>query len=177
MRRRDLLAGLGGVAVVGVGGYVALTRAGGDVEPVEIDLFEAPGSPGGTMQVPLAQTTTVIDLFATTCPPCKPTIDRLTAATPDAEDVQFVSVTAEYLGEKDAGGSGGKTRADVIEWWDAHGGPWPVGHDPEAVLFGRLDAGTLPHTVVIDARGNIVWTHTGVPESERVRAAIAEARG
>ncbi|WP_136689917.1 TlpA family protein disulfide reductase [Halorhabdus amylolytica] len=170
MRRRELLAGLGGAAVVGAGGYIALSSAGGDVTPVEVDLFDTPGSPGGEMTVPVPGQTTVVDLFATTCPPCKPALDSLSSVESDARDVQFVSVTGEYLGD-----ASDRTRSDVIEWWRTHGGRWPVGHDAQNALSSRFDATGLPFTAVVDATGSIVWSHTGVPDADRVDQAIDEA--
>lgn len=170
MRRRELLAGLGGAAVVGAGGYVALSSAGGDVAPVEVDLFDAVGSPGGEMTVPVPGQVTVVDLFATTCPPCKPALDALASARPDTDDVQFVSVTGEYLGD-----ASDRTRGDVIEWWEVHGGRWPVGHDAENTLSSRFEATGLPFTAVVDAGGSIVWSHTEVPDADRVSRAIDDA--
>ena len=177
MRRRDLLAGLGGAAVVGAGGFVALSGSDGrTVDPVDVDLFDTPESQGGVLGVPIAGHTTVIDLFSTTCPPCKPAIDRLITAKPEADDVQFVSVTTEYLDGEQPGSDGNKTRADVIDWWATHGGPWPVGHDKSGLLFNRLQATAIPKTVVVDPGGTIVWSHSGVPDPDRVGDAIDEAR-
>ncbi|WP_135662595.1 TlpA family protein disulfide reductase [Halorhabdus rudnickae] len=170
MRRRELLAGLGAAAVVGAGGYVSLSSVGGDVAPVEVDLFDTAGSPGGEMTVPVPGKTTVVDLFATTCPPCKPALDTLDTVESDVKDVQFVSVTGEYLGD-----ASDRTRGDVIEWWRTHGGRWPVGHDAENVLSRRFDATGLPFTAVVDAAGSVVWSHAGVPNADRLSRAIDDA--
>lgn len=171
VRRRELLAGLGGAAIVGSGGYVALASSdGAGVDPVAIDLFETRGSQGGELTVPVAGKITVVDLFATTCPPCKPALAALSEARPDAADVQYVSVTGEYIDGST------RTREDVIEWWETHGGHWPVGHDAENRLMDRLDAGAIPFTAVVDPEREITWSHTGVPDAERVRRAIATAR-
>ena len=170
MRRRELLAGLGGAAVVGAGGYLAVSSGGSDIQPVEIDVFDAPGSPGGELLVPVPGKPTVVDLFATTCPPCKPALDALAASRSDAGTVQFVSVTGEYLGD-----ASDRTRADILEWWAVHGGAWPVGHDAENALMNRFEASALPFTAVVDPAGVVVWEHTGVPDSERVKQAIETA--
>ncbi|MFB6202483.1 MAG: TlpA family protein disulfide reductase [Halorhabdus sp.] len=171
MRRRELLSGLGGAAVLGAGGYVALSSDSTHITPVEVDLFEVSGSPGGAMSVPVAGTTTVVDLFATTCPPCKPALDALATAHDDATDVTFVSVTGEYISP-----GSGRTRADVIEWWRTHGGRWPVGHDAENALLRQFGVSAIPFTAVVDPAGSVVWTHTGVPSAARVSEAIANAR-
>ncbi|WP_181686187.1 TlpA family protein disulfide reductase [Halorhabdus salina] len=169
MRRRDLLAGLGGAAVVATGSYVALSGASGDVDPVTVDLFDTAESSGKTMQAPTPGELTVLDLFATTCPPCVPALDALSNARADAGDVQFLSVTSEYLG-------GGRTRTNVTDWWAEHGGHWPVGYDKEGRLMRQLDVGSLPHTAVIDSRGNVAWSHTGVPDANRIHEAIEQVR-
>jgi thiol-disulfide isomerase/thioredoxin len=177
MRRRELLAGIGGAAVVGVSGYLALSSedggpTGGDrrrLESVDVETFETTHTPGETVSVPVDGSVTVIDLFATWCQPCKPALEELQAVHENSTDVQFVSVTNEVLG-------GDLSRADVIAWWEEFGGPWPVGHDPDGTLLARLGTSALPYTAVADPDGRIVWAEKGVPDAQRVTEAIATGR-
>jgi len=177
MRRRELLAGIGGAAVVGAGGYLALSPTntgaiesdGRQIDPVDVETFETSNSPDGDLTVPVEGSVTVIDLFATWCQPCKPALEALRTVQRDHPDVQFVSVTNEVL-------SGDLSRADVIRWWDEYGGPWPVAHDPDGTLLARLGTSTLPFSAVADPDGRIVWSETGVPDPQRVSEAIDDAR-
>lgn len=178
MRRRELLAGLGGAAVVGAGGYLSLSLAdsgsiaSGDpepIEPVDVEPFETPHTPGETLTVPIDGSVTVIDLFATWCQPCKPALKALREVHRDTDDVRFVSVTNEVL-------SSDLSRADVIAWWKQYGGPWPVAHDPEGALLARLGTSTLPFSAVADPEGRIVATETGIPDPAGLNEAIVAAR-
>jgi len=175
VQRRELLAGLSGGAVVGVGGYVAFsadsggTARGEQIDPVAVDPFETPSSPDDALSVPIAGSVTVIDLFATWCQPCKPALEELRTVQAAETDVQFVSVTNEVL-------SGDLSRADVIAWWEEFGGPWAVGHDPEGTLLARLGTSALPYTAVADPDGRIVWAEKGVPDTQQVTEAITDAR-
>ncbi|WEL21665.1 TlpA disulfide reductase family protein [Halorhabdus sp. BNX81] len=169
MRRRDLLAGVGGAAVVGAGGYLAVSTDDGRIDPVAVDTFETPNSAASELRVPVEGQVTVVDLFATWCQPCKPALDALRTVQAETTDIAFVSVTNEVLG-------GELSRDDVLAWWDAYGGAWPVGHDPEGSLLASLGASTLPYTAVVDPNGRVVWAETGVPDPERVSQAIDDAR-
>ncbi|WEL17789.1 Thioredoxin [Halorhabdus sp. SVX81] len=169
MRRRDFLAGVGGAAIVGAGGYLAVSTDDGRIDPVAVDTFETPNSAAAELRVPVEGQVTVVDLFATWCQPCKPTLDALRAVQAETTDVAFVSVTNEVLGRE-------LSRGDVLAWWDAYGGAWPVGHDPEGSLLASLGASTLPYTAVVDPSGRVVWAETGVPDPQRVSQAIADAR-
>jgi len=169
MRRRELLAGVGGAAVVGAGGYLALTAGEERIDPTVIDLFDTSTTAGAELRVPVNGEVTVVDLFATWCQPCKPALDALRTVQAETTDVAFVSVTNEVLG-------GELSRDDVLAWWDAYGGAWPVGHDPEGSLLASLGASTLPYTAVVDPSGRVVWAETGVPDPERVSQAIDDAR-
>ncbi|CCQ32432.1 Redoxin domain protein [Halorhabdus tiamatea SARL4B] len=177
MRRRELLAGIGGAAVVGGSAYLAFSPSnsgaiesdGRQIDPVDVETFETANSPDGELTVPVEGSVTVIDLFATWCQPCKPALEALRTVHRDNTDVQFVSVTNEALG-------GDLSRADVLAWWDEFGGPWAVGHDPEGTLLARLGTSALPFSAVANPDGRIVWAEKGVPEPERVDEAISAAR-
>ncbi|MEF8825395.1 MAG: TlpA disulfide reductase family protein [Halapricum sp.] len=174
MRRRTFLTSIGGAGVVGTAGCLGTGSLSGPddgdtIDPVTVTTFDAPGSDAGEITVPQSGTVTVIDMFATWCGPCKPTIDRLATAR-DRLDVPatFVSVTSEVFDD-----SFGKD--DAVAWWDEHGGPWTVGHDPDSTLMTRLGVTGLPTTVVTDAEGTVVWTHTGEPDAEWVVDAVRSA--
>lgn len=158
MKRREVIAGLGSLAVLGGGAALAFgTGDGGSegVEPLDIETLDAPGSTAGTISVPERGRVTVLELFATWCGVCESTMPELAEAHEAVGDeVQFVSVTNEPLGET-------VTREDVAEWWTDHGGNWTLGVDDDLELTQRLDATGVPHTVVFDADNRIAWQHHG----------------
>ena len=179
MRRRDLVAGLGGVVALGTAGWYAVAgngagnvAAGDDtgIEPVTVETLDAPHSDAGTMTVPVPDSVTVIDVFATWCAGCDDQLRSLAEAREQVnEDVQFVSVTNEAIG-------GGLTRADIREFWREHAGRWPVGLDDGGKLTTRLEARSLPHTAVTDSAGRVVYAEQGVTSPDAIVSAIQQAR-
>jgi thiol-disulfide isomerase/thioredoxin len=180
MRRRDFVAGLGGVVALGAAGWYAVAgngagnvAAGDDetgVEPVTVETLDAPHSDAGTMTVPVPGSVTVVDVFATWCAGCDDQLRSLARAREQVDgSVRFVSVTNEAIG-------GGLTRDDIREFWREHAGRWPVGLDDEGKLTTRLEARNLPHTAVTDPSGRVVYAEQGVTSPDAVVSAIQQAR-
>ena len=158
MRRREYIAGGVGLAAVLAGGaYVTLgDRGPGEVTPVEVDLLDIEGSPSGTLTVPAPGTYTVLDLFSYTCLACPPQMDNLrTAKAKLGDTAQFVSLHPVSLIDDL------ENPAPVFEFWEKHGGPWPVGLDPEDHFHEAFGNPSHPYTAVIDPDGNVVWSETG----------------
>jgi thiol-disulfide isomerase/thioredoxin len=173
VKRRELLAGLGALGVVGAGGAVAYTDlsfTGTDdvkgVEPVELQRFDAPGSPPGTETVPEPGRVTFLELFATWCGICQRNMEPLgEAAAAVGDDVQFVSVTSEPVGQT-------LQPEDVVEWFTDLGGNWRLAHDDDLDLSRRLSAGEVPHAFVFDAENRVTWDHIGYTDADTVIGAI-----
>lgn len=173
MQRRDMLAGLGSLAALGAGAAVAFDTVGqtqGDIEPIDVETLDAPGSEASTVTVPERGRVTFVELFATWCTVCQSMMPRV-AEVHDAVggDVQFLSVTNEPLGNT-------VTREDVVEWWDDHGGEWTVGVDADLELTRRLDASGVPYAVVFDEDNRVVWQHRGRTTAENLETKIREQR-
>lgn len=171
MRRRDLIVGLGGLATVG---GAALTLGSTDptgIDPVEIEIVDAPGSTPGTVIVPEPGRVSVVEFFATWCSVCAASMPALRVVH-DAvgDDIQFISVTNEPLGHA-------ITREDVAGWWIEHEGNWPVGLDTDLTLTERLDAAGVPTLVVLDPDNHITYTHVGEPDGDEVCEQIRNAGG
>lgn len=170
MRRRELLAGVLGLGVLG--GGAALANSGTSfindegIAPVQVETLDAPGSEPGTMLVPEPDTVTVVDVFRTSCTECKPQLEQL-RTTHDAvgDRATFVSVTNAVLG-------GSLTRDDITDWWREYGGPWPVAVDNEGQVTQAVGATGLPFTAIVDATGEVAWTHLGVADGESVAEAV-----
>ena len=175
MRRRDLLAGVTSVGVLGAAGAVALggvPSIGGDdgegraaPEPMSIETIEAPGSEPGEIEVPAAGRPTFVDFFATWCGPCETQMPALAEANDRVGgDVRFVSVTSEGISE-----------GEIVEWWETHGGDWSLGRDRTAELAARYNQPGLPYAVAIDASGTIRWSEPGAKTADELVAGIERA--
>ena len=180
MRRRELLAGAAGLGVLGVGAATVYgdfdvsdrngeeTDTEGDIEPVTLPRIEARGSPPGEEEVPEAGRVTFVELFATWCSICKANMDPMGEAAAQLEDVQFVSVTNEPVGQTVAVES-------VVEWWDEFDGDWHLAHDADLELTRRLDATEIPHAAVFDEDNALVWESTGYKNTETILDAVEAA--
>lgn len=182
MRRREILAGLGSAGVVVGGSAVAvyglpsaddLRGAESDdepPEPLEIETVDAPGSDAGTVEIPDLGRVTFIDLFGTWCGPCIEQMPALAEANERiGDEILFCSVTNEAVGP-----DGAITEAELVEWWDEHGGNWTLGLDPAAELTARYPGG-VPRGVAIDASGRVQWAESGIKTADELVSGIEQA--
>ncbi|SFB94303.1 Redoxin [Halobiforma haloterrestris] len=190
MQRRDILAGLGSVGIIGGAGVAAVYGLptgddfgdgadgstgddgsdggdGGDsYDSVEIETVDAPGSEAGTVLVPATDRPTFVDFFGTWCPPCKEQMPALAEAHERiGDEVLFISITSESVGE-----DGMVTEAELVEWWDEHGGQWTVGLDPAAQLSYRVTS--YPTAMTIDTSGRIRWSDSGIKTADEIVSKI-----
>jgi thiol-disulfide isomerase/thioredoxin len=171
VKRRELLAGLGSVAVLGGAGLVA-TGVGPDlggagssadsIEPVTLDTVDAPGSRDGQVTLPADDQPTFVDFFGTWCAPCIEQMPALAAAEDRVGDeVRFVSVTTEDVG-------GALSEEAVADWWREHDGDWLVAADVTAELAAKLNVGGYPTAVVLDAKRRIQWSESGTHSADEL---------
>jgi len=179
MRRRAFLAGVGAAGTAGLAGCGAVRDLAGDsgsdgtgsVDGVTLATIDARGSSEGEVTVPTTGSPMLVDLFATWCTPCKPTLDNLAAARGQvSESVVYVSATDEALTED-------FTTEDIAAWWADHGGEWTVAHDEGSALRREVGATRNPTSVLFDTEGQEVWRHTGIPETETVVSEIEAVTG
>jgi len=174
MKRRQVVAALAGLGLTGasalaVSGRLPGLGSAGSGLPLRVETIDARGSTAGEARVPAADAPTVVDLFATWCAPCKEQMDALSTVHGEYGDrVAFVSVTNERIG-------GTLSREDVREWWRENEGDWTVGLDPESDLMAALGASGLPYLAVVDASGEVRWTHAGVASTATLRREIERA--
>jgi len=174
MNRRRVLTALAGAGLTGGSLWAArngLGSSAGEGLPVSVETLAARGSTAGAARVPAAETVTVVDLFATWCPPCREQMPALAETHAEYGDrVAFVSVTNERVG-------GTLTRDDLREWWRANGGDWTLGLDPESDLLAALGASGIPYLAVLDPSGTVRWTHGGVASAAAIGRAVEAALG
>jgi len=176
MRRRELLAGVGSVGVLGAAGAIALRGVpsiGDDQEsdgettrdPIRLETIDAPGSEAGEIAIPAGGQSTFIDFFATWCAPCEAQMPALAEANDRiGDEVFFVSVTTEGLSE-----------AEIVEWWEEHDGNWPLARDPTTELAARYNPPGYPHAVAIDDAGTVQWSSSGQKTAEEFVDGIERA--
>jgi len=173
MRRRDALAGLGALGILGAGGAVAFGQLGDSegqrVEPLGLPRIDAPGSPPGTETIPETGRVTYVSMFATWCSICERKMGPLGEAAAAVDDVQFVSVTTEPVGQT-------VDPQTVVDWWVDNNGAWPVAHDEALELSRRLGASNVPYSAVLDADNRLTWADRGYATAEEILAHIREAR-
>ncbi|AFZ74466.1 TlpA family protein disulfide reductase [Natronobacterium gregoryi] len=186
MRRRDVLAGLGSLGILGGAGAVAVyglpstndisndegddgSEDGERYEQVKLETVDAPGSEAGQVVVPAPNRPTFIDFFGTWCPPCKEQMPELAEAHERiGDEVLFVSITSESVGE-----DGPLTEAELVEWWGENGGNWTLGLDPTAELSYRV--GRYPMAVALDDSSVVRWSDTGSKTADEFVAGIENA--
>ena len=172
MKRRDVIAGVGSLGVLAGAGVLAArgpslldsAEEGGEVDPIELETVDAPGSEAGTITVPEPGQAMVIDFFATTCASCASLMPTVAEARETAEGVTFLSVTIERDDEQ------------IREWWDEHEGNWTVGMDPGIDLYERYDVVATPTTVAIDGTGEPHWRSEGSKTLEELLEGAEAAR-
>lgn len=177
MRRRDLIAGLAGGAVIVGGGAVAvggLPSLGDDVpdpvDPVDVEAIDARGSEAGTKTIPADDGLTVVTFFATTCTTCERKAPELAQTRTEVEGAWFVSVTTQRVAEDAV------PESEVVDWFESSGGEWTVAHDPGSNLTIPYDVQRIPKTAVVDPEGRIWWDHVGYADAAELMAGIEEAR-
>ncbi len=172
MNRRTALTALAGSVSVALGGgaYVRHRRGAGGEEvrsPVTIETLDAPGSEAGDRVVPVPETVTVLEFFATWCTTCAGYMETLRRVDREV-DAAMISVTNEPVGIS-------VDREEVVDWWRKHDGAWTVGLDDEMTLTTELDATSVPYTVVFDREGRVTYANAGTTSAEQLVGAVKAA--
>ena len=174
MRRRELVAGLGSLGLLGTAGLAYVGRLPStdqteSFDPVAIRTVEAAGSAEGELTLPAEGGVTFVDLFATTCRVCQAQMPALgEAAEQVGPDVTFVSLTREADGQV--------SDEHLAQWWADHDGHWTVGRD-ESWSFVRHFTPATPTAVVFDPAGRLVAEETGRKSADEILALIDAADG
>lgn len=164
MNRREMLAGLGSIGVLGgaVATY-AWRQTGESVDPVTVETLDAPGSIAGETAVPDSGRVTFLEVFATWCSTCRgmmPTLRKVHEQVDgQGSNVQFLSVSNEPIGTT-------VERRDIVDWWREYEGNWTVGIDADLALTAELDVRSVPTTFVFDRSNRLVQTGTSEKSAE-----------
>lgn len=183
MRRREAIAGIGSIGILGAAGIVAFrglptpesgssdTGAGesGGIDPITVETLDAPGSQAGSVQIPAQNQPVFIDFFGTWCPPCVDQMPELAKANERIDDsVLFISVTTEAVGRV-------VTVEEIVDWWTENEGDWLLGIDPTTELAARYNPTGYPYAVALDADGAVQWSGAGLKSADDIVNGIETA--
>ena len=115
----------------------------------------------------------IIDFFATWCKPCNRELSAISEVYEDWQEETGVKLIAVSI---DQAQNINKVKPLV----DSHGWEYDVLLDPNSDLKRALGVQTIPYTIIVDGKGNIVYRHNGYVEGaeeeliEKVRELVAE---
>ena len=128
------------------------------IPPLTLQLVE--GSQTTTKEL-LQQGPLILDFWALWCAPCLKAMRHLDEFGRKYRE-QGLNVLAINLDTE-------RSRSKVRSYIYSKGYEFFVALDPAQETFRRLNGNTMPYTLLIDGKGNIVYKHTGyVPGDERV---------
>ncbi|ARS91503.1 TlpA family protein disulfide reductase [Natrarchaeobaculum aegyptiacum] len=176
MKRREAIAGVASLGVLGAGGVV-ITRglpavdsespaadgsddnAGWSDGPIELETIDVQGSEDGTLPVP-NDGVTLLNFFAPSCGSCRRAMPHFAAAVDrlraDYADVLTVaSVTPP------------RPEDELADWWDDHDGDWYLGYDPKSRLSTRYFVTGYPVFIAVDPDDEVRWEDDGVIDADR----------
>ncbi|NND06285.1 MAG: TlpA family protein disulfide reductase [Saprospiraceae bacterium] len=97
---------------------------------------------------------TVINFWATWCHPCKKELDAIAEIFPDWEDDYGLQLVAVSVDDARALAKVGPLVAEK-DW------PYTVVTDSNQQLMRALQFQSVPHTLLLNQQGEIVYTHSG----------------
>ena len=171
MNRRRLLAGLAGAGVVGAGWGVStgslptVQEPDADTVDERVETIDAPGSAAGEQSIP-ADGPLVVEFMSLTCSVCEASMPALVESYADyGESVSFLSISTDPIGFS-------VDESTLVEWWDVHGGQWPLGVDPQLSVTQQLEVSAVPTTVLVDGRGRVLDRLRGEKTTAELAAMI-----
>ncbi|AEH38290.1 TlpA family protein disulfide reductase [Halopiger xanaduensis] len=182
MKRREVVAGIASVGVLGTGvavlqrglpfgdGGPAQETAGdgddGGIEPIEVDVLEdARGDAPDALSVPNDGVTLAM-IFSPVCSRCRALMPELEAAREElradyGDALTVLSVTAEQTPDR------------LRDWWAENDGEWVLGYDPDRRLGERYDVVGHPMLLAIDDAGELHWDNRGRLEAGQIVEQVA----
>lgn len=114
---------------------------------------------------------TVVNFWATWCSPCKTELDNINndylEAWQDDYDIEFIAVSMDNSG----------TKPRVKGLVSTKGWEFDILCNPDNSAYQALGFNSCPYTLLLDEKGNIVYTHTGYKpgDEEELEEEIAKA--
>ena len=116
-----------------------------------IQLMDLNGKPVNTANL-TANGPVVISFWATWCAPCKRELNTIHEVYEEWQNETGITIVAVSIDDE-------KTKAQVPLYVNGRGWEYLVLSDPNGDFKRAMGVNTVPHTFLIDAEGNIVYTH------------------
>jgi thiol-disulfide isomerase/thioredoxin len=115
---------------------------------------------------------TVISFWATWCSPCKKELDAIKDYYPDWQKQYDVSLIAVSVDDA-------RTAAKIPAMVSEKGWEYKILHDYNKEFQQKANITSVPHTLLIDAKGQIIWEHVGYAPGDELELEerIKEASG
>ncbi|NJK85196.1 MAG: TlpA family protein disulfide reductase [Bacteroidales bacterium] len=103
---------------------------------------------------------TVVDFWATWCKPCLKSIPKLIELSKqyNSKEVSFIGVNEDSP----------RNTAKVRPFSASLGITYPVLFDPEQILMKDFYISVLPSLIILDGKGNIVYSHFGYSNGDEI---------
>lgn len=102
---------------------------------------------------------TVISFWATWCSPCKKELNNMSYLYEEWQDEYDLEIVAVSIDDA-------RSTAKVKSYVNGQGWDYDVLLDTNSDLKRLLNFQTVPFTILVDANGNIAYTHTGYVEGD-----------
>ena len=101
----------------------------------------------------------VISFWATWCKPCKKELNTIAEVYEDWQDNTGVKLVAISIDDS-------RSSSKVKPYVNSSGWEYEIYLDPNRDFSRSLGVSTVPHTFLLDGKGNIVWEHRGYIEGD-----------
>ena len=101
----------------------------------------------------------VISFWATWCKPCKKELNTIAEVYEDWQEETGVKLVAISIDDS-------RSSSKVKPYVYSSGWEYEIYLDPNKDLSRSLGVSTVPHTFLLDGKGNIVWEHRGYIEGD-----------
>ena len=155
-----LLAAALGAAVVAPHLHHHLLRTGDRLVAFRVDSVS-----GGEYTVAPGARPTIINVFATWCPPCREETPGFAAT---ARRLQARGIRVVAIDQRESAPA-------VARFAKAFALPYPVYIDTTGVTHDLLGARVIPTTIIVNSKGVIVWEHAGPLTPDQLLAAVSRS--
>jgi peroxiredoxin len=104
---------------------------------------------------------TIISMWATWCAPCKKELDAIADLYDSWQDKYQVELLAITIDTQ-------RQFAKVKPMVESKGWPFTILSDPNNQLMERMGVLSIPHTIVVNSSGEIVYSHVGYSPGDEI---------
>lgn len=119
-----------------------------------VQLKTIEGKPFETAQLAQEGKYTVVSFWATWCSPCKKELDAISEVYEDWQKQYGAELVAVSIDDA-------RTAAKIPAMLAEKGWPYRVLLDSNRALQQAANVASVPHTIVVDGKGNVVYEHIG----------------